>query len=57
MATIKVNNCRFCGNTVLPKLYVALFTKEGLERDLPGRISRVVDLPVSRDDGLCADLA
>ena len=25
MATIKVNVCRFCGNTVLPKLSVALF--------------------------------
>ena len=25
MATIKVNVCRFCGNTVLPKLSVAMF--------------------------------
>ena len=52
MATIKVNVCRFCGNTVLPKLSVALFTKDGLDRDLPGRISSVVDLPVSIEDGL-----
>ena len=52
MATIKVNVCRFCGNTVLPKLSIALFTKDGLDRDLPGRISRVVDLPVSREDDL-----
>ena len=49
MATIKVNVCRFCGNTVLPKLSVALFTKDGLDRDLPGS---VVDLPVSGEDGL-----
>ena len=54
----KVNVCRFCGNTVLPKLSVALFTKDGLDRDLPGRISSVVNLPVSREDILtCADLA
>ena len=51
-ATIKVNVCRFCGNTVLPKLSIALFTKDGLDRDLPGRISSDVDLPVSREDGL-----
>ena len=49
MATVKVNVCWFCGNTVLPKLSIALFTKDGLDR---GRISSVVDLPVSRDDGL-----
>ena len=41
MATIKVNVCRFRGNTVLS---IALFTKDSLDRDLPGRISRVVDL-------------
>ena len=52
MATIKVNVCRFCGNTVLPTLSVALFTKDGFDKDLPGRISRVVDLPVSKEDGL-----
>ena len=38
MATIKVNVCRFCGNTVLPKLSIALFTKDGLDRDLPGSV-------------------
>ena len=47
-----MNVCRFCGSTVLPKLCVGLFSKEGLEKDLPGRVSRVVDLPVSREDGL-----
>ena len=52
MATIKVNVCRFCGSTVLPKHSVVLFSKEGLEKDLPGRVSRVVDLPVFREDGL-----
>ena len=52
MANAKVNICRFCGNTVLPTLSVALFTKDGLDKDLSGRISRVVDLPVSRQDGL-----
>ena len=52
MASVKVNVCRFCGNTVLPTLSVALFSKDGLDKDLPGRISRVVDLPVSREDGL-----
>ena len=56
MATIQVNICRFCGNTVLPTLSVALFTKASLERDLPGRISRVVDLPVSIEDGLSPHL-
>jgi len=52
MVTIKVNTCRFCGNAVLPKLSVALFTMDGLEKDLPKRISLVIDLPVSKDDGL-----
>ena len=56
MATIKVNVCRFCGSTVLPKLCVGLFSKEGLEKDLPGRVSRVVELPVSREDGLSPHL-
>ena len=51
MASIKVNVCRFC-STVLPKRSVVLFSKEGLEKDLPGRVSRVVELPVSREDGL-----
>ena len=37
---------------MLPKLSIALFTKDGLDKDLPGMISRVVDLPVSREDGL-----
>ena len=52
MATIKVNVCKFCGSTVLPKRSVVLFSKEGLAKDLPGRVSRVVDLPVSREDDL-----
>ena len=56
MAAIKVNVCRFCGSTVLPKLCVGLFSKDGLEKDLPGRVSRVVDLPVSREDGLSPHL-
>ena len=37
---------------MLPKLSIALFTKDGHDRDLPGGISSVVDLPVSREDGL-----
>ena len=52
MATTKVNTSRLCGNAVLPTLSVALFIKDGLERDLPGKISVVLDLPVSKDDGL-----
>ena len=52
MATIKVNVCKFCGSTVLPKRSVVLFSKEGIKKDLPGRVSRVVDLPVSREDDL-----
>ena len=32
-----INSCRFCGSTVLPKHCVGLFSKEGLEKDLPGR--------------------
>ena len=56
MATIKVNVCRFCGNVVLPTLSVALFSKDGLDKGLPGRISRVVDLPVSSEDGLSPHL-
>ena len=44
--------CRFCGSTVLPKRSVVLFSKEGLAKDLPGGVSRVVDLPVSREDDL-----
>ena len=31
MATIKVNASRFCSDTVLPKLWVGLFSKDGLE--------------------------
>lgn len=56
MATIKVNVCRFCGNTVLPTLSVGLFTQDGLDKDLPGRISRVIELPVSSEDGLSPHL-
>ena len=33
-------------------LWLCLATKDGLERGLPGRISAVIDLPVSKDDGL-----
>lgn len=41
---------------MLPKFCIGLFTRDGLEKDLPGRISRVVDLPVSREDGLSPHL-
>ena len=37
---VGVSVSRFC-STVLPKRSVVLFSKEGLEKDLPGRVSRV----------------
>ena len=44
--------CRFCGALLDEKHRPDLFSTIALEKDLPGRFSRLLQLPVSRDDGL-----
>ena len=44
--------CRFCGALLNEKHRSGLFSSIALEKDLPGRFSRLLQLPVSRDDGL-----
>ena len=44
--------CRFCGALLDKKHRSGLFRTIALEKDLPGRFSRLLQLPVSRDDGL-----
>ena len=44
--------CRFCGALLDEKHRSGLFSSTALEKDLPGRFSRLLQLPVSRDDGL-----
>ena len=44
--------CRFCGALLDEKHRSGLFSTIALEKDLPGRFSRLLRLPVSRDDGL-----
>ena len=43
---------RFCGALLDEKHRSDLFSTIALEKDLPGRFSRLLQLPVSRDDGL-----
>ena len=44
--------CRFCGALLDEKYTSGLFSTIALEKDLPGRFSRLLQLPVSRDGGL-----
>ena len=44
--------CRFCGALLDEKHRPDLFSTTALEKDLPGIFSRLLQLPVSRDDGL-----
>ena len=44
--------CRFCGALLDEKHRSGLFSTIALEKALPGRFSRLLQLPVSRDDGL-----
>ena len=44
--------CRFCGALLDEKDRLDLFSTIALEKDLPGRLRRLLQLPVSRDDGL-----
>ena len=45
-------SCRFCSTSLTTKHRCALFSKDALEKNLPERFSRLVQLPVSRNDGL-----
>ena len=44
--------CRFCGALLDEKHRSGLFSTIAQEKDLLGRFSRLLQLPVSRDDGL-----
>ena len=44
--------CGFCGALLDENQRSGLFSTIALEKDLPGRFSRLLQLPVSRDDGL-----
>ena len=44
--------CRFCGALLDEKHRPDLFSIIALDKNLPGRFSRLLQLPVSRDDGL-----
>ena len=44
--------CRFCGALLNEKHRSGLFSTIALEKDLSGRFSRLLQLPVSSDDGL-----
>ena len=43
--------CRFCGALLDKKHRSGLFSTIALEKDLPGRFSRLLQLPISHDDG------
>ena len=43
---------RFCGALLDEKQRSDLFSTIALEKDLPGRFSRLLQLPFSREDGL-----
>ena len=47
--------CRFCGALLDDKHRFGLFSTIALEKDHRGRFSRLLQLPVSRDDGLSVD--
>ena len=44
--------CRICGALLDEKHRLDLFSTIALEKYLPGIFSRLLQLPVSRDDGL-----
>ena len=48
----RMATCRFCGALLDENHRFGLFSTIALEKDLPGRFSRLLRLPVSRDDGL-----
>ena len=49
MATIKVNVCRFCGNTVLPKLSVALFKNSLIFFSTKDKVSQATPIACHAD--------
>ncbi len=51
MASSMVFVCRFCCNTIQQNNYTALFSPDALDKDLPGRLSALLQFPVSSDDG------
>ncbi len=51
MASNKLIVCRFCCAAVPRKHTSALFTPDALSKDLPGRLSTLLQLPVASDDG------
>ena len=46
------HSCRLCSNAVAPMVSVALFSRESQRAEIPGRLSRVLDLPITESDGL-----
>ena len=51
MASCKVNSCRFCSKAIAPKHCTAIFSPESLSKNLPERLSALLQLPVISDDG------
>ena len=49
MATIKVKVCRFCGNTVLPKLSVALFKNSLIFFSTKDKVSQATPIACHAD--------
>ena len=47
--TIKVNVCRFCGNTVLPKLSVALFKNSLIFFSTKDKVSQATPIACHTD--------
>ncbi len=45
------NNCRFCCNAISPNHCSSIFSSLALSKDLPVRLSALLQLPVSSDDG------
>ena len=52
MSTTITKVCRLCCNAVTSTHCLALFSKEALQKNVPGRLSKLLDLPVSSSDGL-----
>ena len=48
--------CRLCCSSSSSTRCSALFSKEAIQRDLPGRLSNLLQLPVSDSDGLSSYL-
>ena len=52
MASMQKHSCRLCSSAVAPVVPVAQFFRESQGADIPGRLSRVLDLPMTERDGL-----